>query len=124
MPIWKKTATEAFENERSGDIVDNNGLYDKLIIGYSFKKDLENYKFSKNEDRHEDFQPILTTRGMCYTFNSQILSDIWKPSKVTTAFIDMLPTEHVEKYFGGTGRVQGIFLTKIKRLVGHYYILL
>ena len=88
------------------------------------KNDLENYKFSKNEDRHEDFQPILTTRGMCYTFNSQILSDIWKPSKVTTAFIDMFPTEHVEKYFGGTGRVQGIFLTKIKRLVGHYYILL
>ena len=94
-------------------------MYDDLIIGYSFKENLGNYKFSSTEDQDEDFQPILTTRGICYTFNSQRLSSIWKPSNLTMAFIDLFPTAHIEKFFGGTGRAQGSFLMEIKLLVRH-----
>ena len=87
--------------------VKKNGVYDKLIIAHSFKEDLENNKLSLTDDQIEDFNPILTTRGICYTFNSQTLSEIWKPSLVTTTFEDLFPLDNVEKYFGGAGRVQG-----------------
>ena len=110
LPIWKKIANEVFDDTKEGDFVEKNGLYDDLIIGYSFKENLGNYKFSANENKDKDFQPILTTRGICYTFNSQTLSSIWRPSNVTMAFIDLFPTAHIEKFFGGTGRAQGSFL--------------
>ena len=108
MHIWRNTAKKAFKNTKDEDFVVKSGLYDNLIIGSSFKKDLGNYKFSVSANQNEDFHPILTTNGICYTFNNQKLSNIWKPSNVTTSFIDMFPAKHTEKYFGGSGRVQGI----------------
>ena len=120
LPIWKKIANEVFDDTKDGDFVEKNGLYDDLIIGYSFKENLGNHKFSANENQDKDFQPILTTRGICYTFNSQTLSSIWRPSNVTMAFIDLFPTAHIEKFFGGTGRAQGSFLMETKLLVMKY----
>ena len=77
--------------------VKKNGVYDKLIIAHSFKEDLENNKLSLTDDQIEDFNPILTTGGICYTFNSQTLSEIWRQSLVTTTFEDLFPSDNVEK---------------------------
>ena len=107
LPIWRSIAETIFEHTKDEMYVEKNGVYDKLIIAHSFKEDLENNKLSLNDDQIEDFNPILTTRGICYTFNSQTLSEIWRPSLVTTTFEDLFPSDNVEKYFGGAGRVQG-----------------
>ena len=87
--------------------VERNGLYDQLIIGHSFKKDLQRKKLSTDNAKIENFQPILSTNGICYAFNGDTLPSIWKPSKVTTTFDEMFPSEHVEKYFGGVGSMEG-----------------
>ena len=105
--MWRKTAESAFEHTIDVDFVERNGLYDQLIIGYSFKQDLEKIKFSTHQAEFKDFQPILTTKGICYTFKGPTIPNLWRPSKVTTTFNDLFPAEHDEKYFGGAGSVQG-----------------
>ena len=110
MSIWKKTAESAFEHTKNVKFVERNGLYDKLILAYSFKEDLEKKKSFNYDSEVEDFQPILTTNGICYTFNSIDSPNIWKPSKVTSTFNDMFPSKHVERYFGGIGSIQGKYV--------------
>ena len=97
----------AFKHTKDADFVERNGLYDKLIIGYSFKQDLKTNKFSAGQPNLDDFQPILTTNGICYTFNGKTHSSIWRPSEVTKNFNYMFPTEDIEEHFGGAGNVQG-----------------
>ena len=103
LSVWRTTAEAAFEYTKDTDFVVRNGLYDKHIIGYSFKQDLKMNKFSELDD----FQPILTTNGICYTFNGRTFPSIWRDSMLTKTFIDIFPDEAVKKYFGGAGNVQG-----------------
>ena len=97
----------AFKHTKDADFVEKNGLYDKLIIGYSFKQDLKTSKFSTGDSKLDDFQPILTTNGICYTFNGKTFPHIWRTSEVTKTFNDMFPTKDIEEHFGGAGNVQG-----------------
>ena len=106
LPIWRSTAELAFDHTKSVDFVEKNGLDNQLIIGYSFKQDLKTNIFSA-----DDFKPILTTNGICYTFNGR--TSKWRPSKLTKTFMDIFPDENVKKYFGGAGNVQGKFTNYI-----------
>ena len=99
----------AFEHTKRIDFVEKNGLYDKLVIAYSFKQDLKTNKFSASQSKHDDFQPILTTNGICYTFNGQTFHSSWRSSEVTKTFNDMFAAEDTEQYFGGAGNVQGTY---------------
>ena len=45
---------------------------------------------------------------MCYTFNGEGVSKIWRPSEVMETFDQIFPYVTTEKeYFGGSGAVQG-----------------
>ena len=84
-------------------------MYDKLVIGYSFKQDLKTNKFSAFQSKYDDFQPILTTNGICYTFNGKTFHSSWRSSEITNNFNDMFSAEDTEQYFGGAGNVQGTY---------------
>ena len=83
------------------------GTYDKLIIDCAFKKSLQRNKQPSNGGC-DIFEPSITTNGLCYTFNGQRSSEIWKPSKMMTAFSHLFQSGAKSKNkFGGTRTVQG-----------------
>ena len=54
------------------------------------------------------FKPTITSNGLCYTFNGESLSKMWRPSEVMETFDQIFPSFTTEKEtFGGSGAVQG-----------------
>ena len=54
------------------------------------------------------FKPTITSNGLCYTFNGESLSKMWRPSEVTETFDQIFPYFTTNKEtFGGSGAVQG-----------------
>ena len=110
-PIWSQVSRKVFQHTKTDAFVERNGHYDQLIMGCAFKSDLMKKKFSPTEllSGCNHFHPMLTTNGMCHTFNGESLSTIWKPSKIIAAFNKVFNTDndHKREYFGGAGSVQG-----------------
>ena len=78
-----------------------------MIIDCAFKENLQRKKHSLNGGCN-DFVPSITTNGLCYTFNGQNSSKVWKPSKMMKTFSHLFPSEvESKKKFGGTRTVQG-----------------
>ena len=96
-----------FNLTKNEDFIGQRGTYDKLIIDCAFKKSLQRKKQPSNGGC-DNFEPSITTNGLCYTFNGQSSSEIWKPSKMMTTFSHLFPSEaQNKKKFGGTRTVQG-----------------
>ena len=93
--------------QKKEEFVEQRGVYDKMIIDCAFKENLQRKKQPSNGGCN-DFVPSITTNGLCYTFNGQNSSEIWKPSKMMTTFSHLFPSEvKSRKKFGGTRTVQG-----------------
>ena len=108
LPIWKETAKKAFNLTNRDDFVKRRGIYDKIIIDCAFREDLRRRKNPDHEGGCEGFHPSLTTNGMCYTFNGNKHSDLWKSSEMTTTFTNLFPlNSRNNKTFGGSRTVQG-----------------
>ena len=108
LPIWRETAKVVFNQTKEDEFVKQRGVYDKIIIDCAFRENLQRKKQSSKDGGCQDFEPSLTTNGMCYTFNGKHSSELWKSSEVTTAFADVFPSHHVaNKTFGGPRTVQG-----------------
>ena len=96
-----------FNQTKKEEFVEQRGVYDKLIIDCAFKENLQRKK-QPSSGGCNDFVPSITTNGLCYTFNGQTSSEIWKPSKLMTTFSHLFPSEvKNKKKFGGTRTVQG-----------------
>ena len=96
-----------FNQTKKEEFVERRGVYDKMIIDCAFKENLQRKKQPSNGGCI-DFVPSITTNGLCYTFNGQTSSEIWKPSKMMTTFSKLFPSEvKNKKKFGGTRTVQG-----------------
>ena len=89
-----------------------------MIIDCAFKESLQR----KNEPSTggcDGFEPSITTNGMCYTFNGDDSSAVWKASKVTTTFSKLFPKQDQKnKTFGGMRTSRGKD-TKFNRWVTH-----
>ena len=110
---WGKTAKAVFQDTADDPNETTNGLYDKLIVDCSFRKDLKKKKFSQNNSDGgcEGFKPTLTTNGLCYTFNGQRPSEIWKPTRVIDEFTNIFPSTHFRQHrFGGNAMADGKLL--------------
>ena len=112
LPIWHDIAKVAFNQTMEDEFLRNRGVYDKSIIDCAFKENLKRKKEPSFHGGCPDFQPSLTTNGMCYTFNGKHSSELWKDSKMMTAFGKNFPSETKNEkdfgYFGGTRTTQGI----------------
>ena len=53
------------------------------------------------------FRPMITTQGICHTFNGVKLSDMWRKNEVMDTFEKNFRTDHVEEYFQGAGQAEG-----------------
>ena len=107
-PIWAKTAKLAFSNSKEEEFVRKQGHYDKSIIDCAFRADIMKRNDPNGYGGCHEFQPSLTTNGMCYTFNGKKTSEIWKPSRMTTTFEELFPSQSMnDKKFGGSRTTQG-----------------
>ena len=89
------------------DNVKEKGVYDKMIMDCAFKENLQ-LKKQPSDGGCEGFEPSITTNGMCYTFNGQHSSKIWKTSNMMTTFSHLFPSQgNSNKTFGGSRTVQG-----------------
>ena len=78
-----------------------------MIIDCAFKENLLKKKLPDDIGGCKDFHPSLTTNGICYTFNGQDTSELWKNSEIMTSFSKILSSKSVIKTFGGPRTWQG-----------------
>ena len=108
--VWRKTAQNLFGTLKDDSFVAENGLYDKLIMECTFRKNLLNKKiFDHNKDGCDSFLPTLTTNGLCHTINGQKTLKTWKKANITTEFDDLFPKNHSVEYFQGGGATEGSY---------------
>ena len=108
LPIWYDTAKLVFNQTKEEKFVKQRGVYDKLIIDCAFRENLRRKRQPTDEGGCEGFHPSLTTNGLCYTFNGEHSSDIWKHSEMMTTFSHLFPSKTISnKTFGGSRTVQG-----------------
>ena len=100
-----------FEVTKNDKFVEKRGVYDKLIIDCAFKENLLRKTLPDPIGGCKDFHPSLTTNGMCYTFNGDATSELWKSSEIMTTFSDLLSSNQADKTFGGSRTWQGEILT-------------
>ena len=109
-PVWRDTAQKVFQSMENKDHVLKNGLYDKLIMRCTLRKDLlkRNYFYEGDGGGGCDlFLPTLTSKGFCYSFNGQTAIDTWIPHEVVSEFQNLFPLHHSDEYFYGAGPTEG-----------------
>ena len=111
LPIWRDTAKAVFNQTKDENFVKKRGVFDKIIIDCAFRENLQRKKQLSQGGGCENFEPSLTSNGMCYTFNGYHSSELWKNSKMTTAFAKLFPLKiESDKRFGGSRTTQGNFI--------------
>ena len=68
---------------------------------YAFKQDILTKQQDGYDDGNELFTPTLTTNGLCYSFNAENYSSVWKESEVTNTFNELFPHNNTAEFFQG-----------------------
>ena len=110
MPIWGQVADESFNQTRSEDSSSNVGQYDKLVMQYAFKQNILTKQQDNYDGGSELFIPTLTTNGLCYSFNVENYSGVWKESEVTNTFTELFPHNNSAEFFQGAAVTDGKIL--------------
>jgi hypothetical protein len=113
VPTWRQVADESFNQTRSEHRSGKVDLYDKLVMQYAFKQNIYTKQQQDYDGGSELFTPTLTTNGMCYSFNGQNSSGVWKAAKVTNTFAELFPQKNSIEYFQGAQVTDGEFLVKV-----------
>jgi hypothetical protein len=113
MQIWGKVADESFNQTRSEHSSSKVGMYDKLVMQYAFKQNIMKKQQEDYDGGSELFTPTLTTNGLCYSFNSEKYSGVWKESEVTNAFNELFPHNISAGFFQGAEVTDGEILIQV-----------
>ena len=107
--IWFDTAKVVFNDTLHRDFVEKYGLYDKVIMGCSFREDLTKKKQKSTESQGgcQYFDQSLTNNGLCYSFNALKPSTIWKPSQLIDLLEENVSEDYFDYRYGGTGATRG-----------------
>ena len=109
MQIWGKVADESFNQTRSEHSSSKVGQYDKLVMQYAFKQNIWRKQQDDYDGESELFTPTLTTNGLCYSFNSENYSSVWKESEITNTFNELFPHNNSAELFQGAEKIDGEF---------------
>ena len=74
----------------------------------SFNDELSKVSTDTVSESCNQFRPSITSNGMCYTFNGESTTNIWKSSEVIDTFNRIFPHDDNQNFhFGGYGAIQG-----------------
>ena len=110
LPIWGGVADESFNQTRSKHSTSKVRMYDKLVMHYAFKQNILTKQQDDYDGESELFTPTLTTNGLCYSFNSQNYSGVWKESEVTNTFTELFPHKNSADFLCGNNSLK-VFVT-------------
>ena len=113
MQVWEKVADESFNQARSKPSSSKVGQYDKLVMQYAFKQNILKKQQDDYDGGSELFTPTLTTNGLCYSFNSEDYSSVWKESEVTNTFNELFPHKNLDEFFQGAEVTDGEILIQV-----------
>ena len=113
MPIWEQVADESFNQTRKEHSGSKVGQYDKLVMQYAFKQNIMKKQHDDIDGESELFTPTLTTNGLCYSFNSEKYSGVWKESEITNTFNEVFPHNNSAQFFQGAEVTDGECLIQI-----------
>ena len=112
--VWQKTAERIFGDTLDKRIVHGNGLFDKLFLDCSFKRQfmMAGEPLAGNCDM---FQQSLTSNGLCFSFNtnstpSSIWSDSFSLAKAVEEMGAIKPRNFLN--FAGAGANEGKYNNK------------
>ena len=108
--MWVNISEKVFKTSATKTHQTDSDL--KLFLDCSFQKQNNwNNIFQNSLIGCKDFDPTLTTNGICYAFNGITDSKIWRKSDITTAFNRAFKgaTNKNTFKFRGTGPVEGSF---------------
>ena len=119
-PSWDTLAEEMFSQIKSTGVDSDSDL--KLILDCSFQEHNKWTKlFEQSKIGCKYFQPILTSNGICHTFNGQNTSTIWKSSRISELFESIFEeNEEIMRNdfsYRGTGPIEGEIMNTIKALI-------
>ena len=110
---WQKSINTLFKNAakkifmESESFNENPRYYDKLIVDCAYQKPLRNSQPDMSEGCG-DFKPILTSNGLCYSFNGIETEYLWYDSEIVQSFKSVFGKSQTEtKKFRGTGLSEG-----------------
>ena len=115
-PIWKNIAHRVFKSNNKDAFVSDRGIYDKLIMTCSMRRNLLTKTNFYHEEGCDLFHPTLTTKGFCYTFNGNTPYKIWKTAEIINVFNDLFPAHHSNEQFYGPVKEQGDIFLHITKL--------
>ena len=110
LPILGQVADESFNQTRSEHSSSKVSQYDKLVMQYAFKQDILKKQQDDYDGGSELFTPTLTTTGLCYSFNSEDYSSVWKESEVKNTFNGLFPHNKSAGFFQGAEVTDGEIL--------------
>ena len=113
LPIWGQVADESFNQTRSEHSSSKVSHYDKLVMQYAFKQNILKKKYDDYDGESELFTPTLTTNGLCYSFNGENYSSVWKESEVTNTFNELFPHKNLAEFFQGAAVTDGEILIQV-----------
>ena len=107
----ERTAKRVFGANFEKSFVQNNGLFDKILIDCSFNDQF--MKVGKPLKANCDlFQHALTSNGLCQSFNTETPSKIWHDNFISAKDIEDLVELKPRniKNFVGAGSNEGLFI--------------
>ena len=113
MQIWGQIADESFNQTKSKRGTSKVRMYDKLVMHYAFKQNILTKQQDDYDEGSELFTPTLTTNGLCYSFNSEKYSGVWKESEVTNTFNELFPYKNSAEFFQGAAVTDGEILIQV-----------
>ena len=105
--LFSDAANKIFSKTRSDEEVKKYSLYDNLIMTCTYQKPL---LFHKPDVVNGclDFNPILTSNGLCHSFNGIDTEQVWKKSEIVKSFSTIFDSiETQRKKFRGIGPSEG-----------------
>ena len=118
-PIWKDIAHRVFKCNEKDAFVSDRGIYDKLIMTCTMRRNLLKKASFYHEEGCDLFHPTLTTKGFCYTFNGNTPHETWKTAEIINVFNDLFPAPHSREQFTGPVKEQGDIFLHITKLNGN-----
>ena len=106
--VWIKTAKKIFGSILDDKIVRSKGMFDGLFLDCSFQ---EQFMTEELAGGCNLFKHSLTSNGLCFSFNSEIPSNIWDNTFSITKVIEEvgeIKTTNISN-FAGTGSKEGKF---------------
>ena len=106
--VWTKAAKKVFGATLDKTVVQSNGLFDGLFLDCSFQ---EQFMIEELAGECNLFQQSMTSNGLCFSFNTENPSNIWKNGSSLVKAIEDLGEIKPTKIsnFAGTGSKEGKF---------------